>query len=77
MSWTPVSAPSLAAALEIIDWGVAGAYPPGFEQAALRLQSGWNGEFAKMVLAKLSSPQNYIIDQYFTIGYGLSVAANL
>jgi hypothetical protein len=61
----------------IIDWGVAGVYPPGFEQATLRVQSGWNEEFAEMVLARLSNRQGSVIGQFFTIGYGLSVAANL
>jgi hypothetical protein len=61
----------------VVDWAVAGVYPPGFEQAALRVQSGWNGEFTEMVLARLSDRQEHVIDQFATIGYGLSVAANL
>jgi aminoglycoside phosphotransferase (APT) family kinase protein len=61
----------------IVDWGIAGVYPPGFEQAALREQSGWNGEFLEMVLARLSDRQEHVMNQFATIGYGLSVAANL
>ncbi|KAK1772249.1 kinase-like domain-containing protein [Phialemonium atrogriseum] len=44
----------------IIDWGVAGVYPPGFEQATLQAQSSWNGEFAEMVLARLSDRQERV-----------------
>lgn len=62
--------------LWLIDWGLAGAYPPGFEQAAFRSQSGWDKEFTIMVLNRLSDPQNSVVDQFRTIGYGLSVAAN-
>lgn len=58
----------------VIDWGVAGVYPPGFEQAALCLQSK-NKEFAEMVLAGLSNRQEKVMEQYSMIGYGLSVAA--
>lgn len=61
----------------MIDWGVAGVYPPGFEQAALQAQSSWNGEFAEMVLARLSDGQERVMKQFAMIGYGLSVAASL
>lgn len=59
----------------ILDWGVAGVYPPGFEQAAFEVQS-WNGEFREMVLARLSDRQERVMEQFATIGYGLSVAAH-
>jgi aminoglycoside phosphotransferase (APT) family kinase protein len=60
----------------IIDWGVSGAYPPRFEQAAFQAQSGRNGEFMVMVLARLSDRQERVVKQFATIGYGLSVAAH-
>ncbi|KAH6715837.1 kinase-like domain-containing protein [Leptodontidium sp. MPI-SDFR-AT-0119] len=55
----------------IIDWGLAGVYPPGFEQAIL--QQSWDEEFAEMVLSKLSDRQKRISKQFFGIGFGLSV----
>lgn len=61
----------------LIDWGIAGVYPPGFEQAVLHPQSGWNPEFAEMVLGMLSDRQELVVKQYDMIGYGLSVAARL
>jgi aminoglycoside phosphotransferase (APT) family kinase protein len=63
--------------LWMIDWGIAGLYPPGFEQAALRAQCGRNQEFLGMVLAGLSNRQDSVFAQFSTIQYGLSVAANL
>ncbi|PVH75823.1 hypothetical protein DL98DRAFT_314795 [Cadophora sp. DSE1049] len=41
--------------LWIIDWGLAGVYPPGFEQAIP--QAEWHEEFAEMVLSRLSDRQ--------------------
>lgn len=61
----------------MIDWGVAGVYPVGFEQAVILLQSKSTTEFAEMVLARLSDRQQRLTDQYHMIGYGLSVAARL
>ncbi|KAI1499970.1 kinase-like domain-containing protein [Biscogniauxia marginata] len=55
----------------IIDWGCAGVYPRGFEQAVLRLQSS-NDDFADMVLARLSDQQKEMTEQYAGITYGLS-----
>lgn len=60
----------------IIDWGVAGVYPPGFEQAAFQVQSPRNEEFTNMVLARLSDRQERVMEQFATIAYGLSVAAH-
>ncbi|OAA62741.1 Protein kinase-like domain protein [Niveomyces insectorum RCEF 264] len=60
----------------MLDWGLAGAYPPGFEQAPLRGGS-WNAEFAKMVLERLSDRQEHVTRQFAKIAYGLSVAAAL
>jgi aminoglycoside phosphotransferase (APT) family kinase protein len=59
----------------IVDWGVAGVYPAGFEQAAFQVQS-WNGEFTDMVFARLSDRQERVMEQFATIAYGLSVAAH-
>ncbi|KAL7627038.1 hypothetical protein AAE478_003814 [Parahypoxylon ruwenzoriense] len=55
----------------LIDWGCAGVYPQGFDQAVLRLQSA-NDEFSDMVLARLSNQQKELTEQYRAIGYGLS-----
>jgi aminoglycoside phosphotransferase (APT) family kinase protein len=41
----------------MIDWALAGVYPPGFEQAVFKKQSGWFEEFGEMVLSKLSDRQ--------------------
>ena len=61
----------------MIDWAFAGVYPPGFEQAVLQVRSGWYREFAEMVLSKLSDRQEHITKQFFSIGYGLSLAARI
>ncbi len=58
----------------MIDWGIAGVYPPGFEQAALKSAS-WNTEFREMVLARLSDRQERVTEQFAAIMYGLTVAA--
>lgn len=58
----------------IIDWGVAGVYPPGFEQAAFKVQS-WNGELIDLVLERLSDRLEHVTEQFAVIAYGLSVAA--
>lgn len=55
----------------LIDWGCAGVYPRGFEQAVLRAQSR-NAAFADMVLAKLSDKHDELTRQYAAIRYGLS-----
>lgn len=60
----------------MIDWGLAGVYPPGFEQASMR-EASWNAEFTEMVLARLSNRQEHVMKQFAMIGYGLSVAASL
>lgn len=61
----------------MIDWAFAGVYPPGFEQAVLKVQSRWYKEFAEMVLSKLSDRQERITKQFVNIGYGLSLAARI
>lgn len=61
----------------MIDWGVAGVYPPGFEHAAFQAQSGRYEGFAEMVFARLSDRQKRLRKQFDNIGYGLSVGANL
>lgn len=58
----------------MIDWGIAGMYPPGFEQAALK-KSSWNVEFSEMVLGRLSDRQERVMKQFAMIAYGLTVAA--
>lgn len=63
--------------LWMIDWGSAGTYPPGFEQAILREQSGQNEGFAEMVLSKLSDRQERMVKMWYMISYGLTVGANL
>ncbi|KAJ9155196.1 Protein kinase-like domain protein [Pleurostoma richardsiae] len=62
--------------LWLIDWGCAGIYPRGFEQAAFSEQS-WNDELNEMVLSKLSDRQEILTKQYRAIAYGLSTAALL
>jgi aminoglycoside phosphotransferase (APT) family kinase protein len=59
----------------MIDWGLAGVYPPGFEQAILSQDATREIEFAQMVLARLSDRHEYVSKQYRMTGYGLSVAA--
>ncbi|TVY46255.1 hypothetical protein LOCC1_G004346 [Lachnellula occidentalis] len=58
----------------MIDWGIAGVYPPGFEQAVL---AGTYEELTDIVLARLEDRGGDITKQYRSIGYGLSVAARL
>jgi aminoglycoside phosphotransferase (APT) family kinase protein len=60
----------------IIDWGLAGAYPPGFEQAVIR-EPGQHKEFADMVIARLLNRRDLVSQQFSMISYGLSVAARL
>ena len=55
----------------LIDWGCAGVYPRGFEQAVLRAQSE-NDAFADMVLTKLPDKSDELTRQYEAIGYVLS-----
>ncbi|KAH7348447.1 kinase-like domain-containing protein, partial [Rhexocercosporidium sp. MPI-PUGE-AT-0058] len=59
----------------LIDWAFAGVYPPGFEQAVLKVRSGWDSKFAEMILEKLSDRQEHITKLFSSIGYGLSLAA--
>ncbi|KAH7342976.1 kinase-like domain-containing protein [Rhexocercosporidium sp. MPI-PUGE-AT-0058] len=58
----------------IIDWGLAGAYPPGFEQAILQAE-GYQ-DFAEMVLSRLSDRQKRITEQFRRIQFGLSVGVH-
>jgi thiamine kinase-like enzyme len=60
----------------MIDWELAGVYPPGFEQAVLEVYGQRSIEFAEMVLARLSDRHERLSRQLFRIGYGLSVAAS-
>ncbi|KAF5586979.1 kinase-like (PK-like) [Fusarium pseudoanthophilum] len=60
----------------VIDWGCAGVYPKGFEQAALQVQAE-NEEYADMVLERLSDRQNIVMDQFAKIAYGLSTGRAL
>jgi hypothetical protein len=59
----------------MIDWGVSGVYPPGFEQAVFQARSGRYKEFSEMVLARLSDLHERVTEQFANIGYGLSLAA--
>jgi thiamine kinase-like enzyme len=56
----------------LIDWGCAGVYPRGFEQAVLRAQSE-NDAFADVVLTKLPDKSDELTRQYEAIGYVLSI----
>jgi len=60
----------------LVDWGCAGVYPVGFEQAALREQNTNDG-FAEMVLSRLSDRQDEIVRQKAAIAYGLSTGRHL
>lgn len=61
----------------MIDWGLAGAYPPEFEQAVLQVKSKRREkEFAEMVLSSLSDLQKHVTKQFKNIQYGLSVGAH-
>ncbi|KNA98428.1 hypothetical protein FOXG_02786 [Fusarium oxysporum f. sp. lycopersici 4287] len=60
----------------VIDWGCAGVYPRGFEQAALQVQAE-NNEYADMVLERLSDRQDIVIEQFANIAYGLSTGRAL
>ncbi|EXA41497.1 hypothetical protein NW756_010007 [Fusarium oxysporum] len=60
----------------VIDWGCAGVYPRGFEQAALQVQAE-NDEYADMVLERLSDRQDIVIEQFANIAYGLSTGRAL
>lgn len=59
----------------LVDWGYAGVYSPGFEQAVLPAQS--TPAFADMVLSRPSDRQEDIAERFAMIGYALSVAARL
>jgi hypothetical protein len=63
--------------LWLIDWGIAGVYPLGFEQVAFRTQSERTMELVEMVLAGLSNRQDSMYDQFCQIQYGLSVGRHL
>lgn len=60
----------------VIDWGCAGVYTKGFEQAALQVQAE-NNEYADMMLGRLSDRQNIVIQQFANIAYGLSTGRAL
>ncbi|KAF5645177.1 kinase-like (PK-like) [Fusarium sp. NRRL 52700] len=60
----------------VIDWGCAGVYPRGFEQAALQVQAE-NEEYAVMVLERISDRQDAMIQQLANIAYGLSTGRAL
>ncbi|KAF4960781.1 hypothetical protein FGADI_724 [Fusarium gaditjirri] len=62
--------------LWVIDWGCAGVYPKGFEQAALQVQAE-NNEYADMVLERLSDRQGIVMEQFANIAYGLSTGRAL
>lgn len=59
--------------LWVIDWGIAGIYPPGFFKQAVLATAG--GELAELVLAGLEHRGEHMIEQYRDISYGLTVAA--
>lgn len=63
----------------ILDWDYAGAYPPGFEQAALSVQCSDFPGFADMVLERL--PAEHVRAQMLArrraIDYGLTTGAFL
>jgi aminoglycoside phosphotransferase (APT) family kinase protein len=52
--------------LWLIDWGWAGVYPPGIEQAVFARQEA-NAEFRKMVLSRLSEVHQDLVQQYDSI----------
>jgi thiamine kinase-like enzyme len=60
----------------LIDWGDAGIYPIGFEQAALEIRSK-NMEFAEAVLSNLFSKGEKERQQLFCITYALTTGACL
>lgn len=60
----------------LLDWGYAGIYPRGFEQAVLSRQAS-NKEFSEMVLSRLSDRHEQMSRQFFSIGYALTTAALL
>jgi hypothetical protein len=60
----------------LVDWGCAGVYPVGFEQAALWEQDR-NSGFVEMVLSKLSDRQDEMVRQKARIAYGLSTGRRL
>jgi thiamine kinase-like enzyme len=62
--------------LWLIDWGDAGIYPTGFEQAAMESQSR-DREFAEAVLSKLSSRGERETRQLFAITYALTTGVLL
>jgi hypothetical protein len=55
----------------LVDWGCAGVYPVGFEQAALREQNT-NSSFMEMVMSKLTDRHNDLARRKAAIAYGLS-----
>lgn len=63
--------------LWLIDWGIAGVYPLGFEQAAFRNQSERTMDLVEMVLAGLSNRQDSMYEQFRQIQYGLSTGRHL
>ncbi|KAH8905473.1 hypothetical protein BR93DRAFT_798495 [Coniochaeta sp. PMI_546] len=60
----------------LVDWGCAGVYPVGFEQAALQEQNPHDG-FVEMVLSKLSDRHDKMARQKAAIAYGLSTGRYL
>ncbi|KFY32517.1 hypothetical protein V493_00122 [Pseudogymnoascus sp. VKM F-4281 (FW-2241)] len=59
----------------LIDWAYAGAYPPGFERAALAQQAKYHDpEFGDEVCGRIT-PYPVVEMQLFSIGYGLTTAA--
>ncbi|KAJ0161645.1 hypothetical protein CTA2_5864 [Colletotrichum tanaceti] len=61
----------------LIDFGMGGVYPVGFEQAALAKQGPgeWDQEFSKMVLPKLSYRGEIELKKLRAITYGLTTGA--
>jgi hypothetical protein len=60
-----------------IDWGLAGVYPRGFEQAILHREANHNNGFAQTVLTKLSDRQEHLARQHESVAFRLSRRAHL
>lgn len=56
----------------LLDWGYAGIYPRGFEQAVLPRQASTE-EFSEMVLSRLSDRHKQMSKQLFNLGVGLTI----
>ncbi|KAK1988655.1 kinase-like domain-containing protein [Colletotrichum cereale] len=63
----------------LIDFGMGGIYPVGFEQAALARQGPgkWDKEFREMILPKLAYQGDQELKQLKAIMYGLTTGAFL